>query len=132
MLRPLLARWLKADLTPSVDWNSTASSPVLCRTTVQQPQLFGSQRVEQVLCESGKDYELLKRWTRSGQVSRIRFGRSLDARQMRLTEMTAGASPVWRLQLMPSQEQSVLAEFANPTWFGLWVNERHEGLGGSI
>jgi hypothetical protein len=132
MLRQLLAKWLKADLTPSVNWTSIQSHSVLFRTSVRQPQLFGKQLVEQVLCETEQGYELFSRWTRSGRLSRILFDRSLDARQMRLTDMTAGAAPVWRLQLMPGLERSVRAEFAHPTWFGLWHNERHEDLGGSI
>jgi hypothetical protein len=133
MVRRLLKWLLRADFAPSVAWSDIATLKTEARISVEVKHLWSrTETLEQVLCECGDQYILFKRWLRSGSLSRVSFARSLDGREMRLTERPPGPPPVYRLQLSPAEGTAVTCDAARPTWFGLWRNEDPMSLGASI
>jgi hypothetical protein len=133
MLRRLMSVLLRADLEPGVAWPEDGSTGVVARVSVEVPRPWGrTETLEQVLCESEGGYILFKRWLDSGRLSRVRFGRALDGREMRLTEWRPAPRPVYRLQLCPVDGGAVAYASARRTWLRLWRSEAHGGLGAGL
>jgi hypothetical protein len=130
MLRKLMSSLLRADLEPSIAWSEIESMETVARITVEEPRFRGrTETLEQVLCIAGDQYVLFKRWLTSGRRVRVRFGRSLKGREMRLNETRPGPTPIYRLDLFPRNEASVKYFETRPTWFRLWKNEEELHLG---
>ena len=133
MLRKLISSILRADLEPRVAWSEIESMETVARITVEEPRWRGrTEALEQVLCTSGDQYVLFKRWPTSGRLTRVCFGRSLKGREMRLTETQPGRTAVFRLEVCPRDSAAVKYFEARPTWFRLWKNEVELNLGVNI
>jgi hypothetical protein len=103
------------------------------RALTEAPRLMRRpEPVEQVLCSSADRYVLLKTWQHSGSLMSLSFPRTLDGREMRITEMQAGPSPSYRLQIWPVGTTPVACDFSRRTWFGLWRNAETQNVGPTI
>lgn len=132
MFRKLMSSLLRADLEPAVSWSEIETLETVARIAMDMPRWSGKETLEQVLCTSGNDYVLLARRSRSGWLTRVRFSRQLNGREMRVTEWMPGPTPVYRLQLWPADSATVSYVSASPTWFRLWRNESHAELGAGV
>lgn len=133
MWRRLMCWMLRAELAPGVAWNDIETKRVEARVFTEEPRLFGrAQKLEQVLCTSADEYVLFKKWHCSGWLMRLSFSRSLEGREMRITEWLPGPPAAYRLQLWPSGTAPVTCAVARRTWFGLWRNEDPVSVGPSV
>ena len=87
MLRRFMSWLLRADMDPSVAWQDIESMTIEARAMTESPRLFRRpEPLEQVLCAAADQYVLFKKWHHSGSLMRLDFPRTLDAREMRITE----------------------------------------------
>ena len=123
MLRKLLSRLLRLDLQSQIHWSDTETMAVISRISFEQLQPGRTETIDLVLCRSGDDYVLYKKWRRSGDLIRIRFSQRLEGKEMRLKQMTPPPNLLYRLFLQPVGGTPVEYAEANPFWFGFWRNE---------